>query len=62
MRFKAVFTHNPQDFFNGSEPIELCETIEFEINKEPLDEVFADIIYEVSDGYSVIISKTEDDP
>ena len=59
MRFQVVFIINPFDYLAG---IESCETIEFEFNQEPNDEVFADILFEVSDGYNAVIMRAGDEP
>lgn len=50
MTFKVIFTHNPQDFFSGLEPYELCEVVRFESQ----DEIPA-ILDRVAEGYKAVI-------
>ena len=52
-RFKIYCTHNPQDFFNGDEPAELCKAY-FTCDLE------ADVSKEIEAGYRVIVTKEND--
>lgn len=51
--FKIYCTHNPQDFFNGDEPAELCKTY-YTSNLED------DAARELNDGYRVIVSEVKE--
>lgn len=53
MSYKAILTHNPQDFFDGTEPYELCVVIHFE-NGNSLSEI-RDILNFVDSGYKAVI-------
>lgn len=52
--YKITVTHNPQDFFNGTEPPELHSTYE-------TDELETDVNYELAGGYTVIVTRSEGD-
>lgn len=56
MRYKAVLTHNPQDFFDGTEPHELCETVEFNTHSHVK---IKRILKAVNNGYKAIIFPNE---
>lgn len=59
MKYKAIFTHNPQDFFEGAEPFELCQVLRF----EPDDEAaFREILSLVDEGYKAVITMGGDSP
>lgn len=52
-RFRLICTHNPQDFFNGIEPIDLsliCES----------DHLEDAVCNAIDGGYQVIITKAGD--
>lgn len=51
--FKIYCTHNPQDFFNGDEPAELCKAY-YTSNLED------DAARELNDGYRVIVSEVKE--
>lgn len=51
-KYLAVLTHNPQDFFDGTEPNELCETVEF---KRLSRSVRKNLLGAVRNGYKAII-------
>lgn len=56
LRYKAVLTHNPQDFFDGTEPHELCETVVFSRrNRKKIRRV----LKAVDNGYKAIIFQSE---
>ena len=57
MSYKAILTHNPQDFFEGIEPDELRETIEFDNNGNKKE--ITKVLDMVSDGYKAIIFHKE---
>ena len=48
--YKATFTHNPQDYFEGLEPEELVETM-------TISDLFdlVQVLTKVDDGYKAII-------
>jgi hypothetical protein len=49
-QFRITCTHNPQDFFNGIEPVELAKTY--------LTDNLEDAAYmELNNGYQVIVSE-----
>ena len=50
MKYTIVFTHNPQDFFEGIEPDDLI--VVREANKEELE---AEIVPMVDWGYKAIV-------
>lgn len=52
-QYNVIFTHNPQDFFNGAEPDELTEFIMANDSKLP------EILKRVDGGYYAIISKSD---
>lgn len=55
MNYQVIATHNPQDFFNGTEPDDLPEYY------EATNENLADIVSKcISDGYVVIVYPKED--
>lgn len=49
-KFRITCTHNPQDFFNGVEPVELTRIYN-------TDQLETDVSYELNQGYQVIISE-----
>ena len=52
MKYTVVFTHNPQDFYNGEEPAELAKSyLTYDLEK--------DVSNELDNGYKVIVSKPE---
>lgn len=51
--FKIYCTHNPQDFFNGDEPAELCKAYY-------TSDLEADVSKEIEEGYRVIVTKGND--
>ena len=55
--YKATFTHNPQDYFNGIEPDELVET-------KTISDIFdlAQVFEKVDDGYKAIIEQKDGGP
>ncbi len=59
MKYKAILTHNPQDFFDGSEPHELCEKVEFD-GSDDCPKIQA-ILQLVSNGYKAIIFRGGDE-
>ena len=50
MKYTVVFTHNPQDFYNGEEPAELSKSY-VTANLED------DVSKELENGYQVIVTK-----
>lgn len=55
MNYQVIATHNPQDFFSGTEPDDLPEYY------EATSENLADIVSKyISDGYVVIVYLKED--
>lgn len=55
MNYQVIATHNPQDFFNGTEPDGLPEYY------EATNENLADIVSKcITDGYVVIVYPKED--
>ena len=56
LNYKAVLTHNPQDFFDGTEPYEMCETVAFSHrNRKKIRHV----LKAVDNGYKAIIFQNE---
>ena len=53
MGYKAILTHNPQDFFDGTEPFELCEMVRFE-NGNSRSEIQR-ILNMVANGYKAVL-------
>lgn len=51
-KFKVICTHNPQEFFNGSEPAELARIHE----ADTLDDL---VQAEIKGGYQVIVTMPE---
>ena len=49
-KFRITCTHNPQDFFNGVEPVELTRIYN-------TDQLETDVSYELNQGYQVIVSE-----
>lgn len=49
-QFRITCTHNPQDFFNGVEPVELTRI-------HNTDQLETDVSYELNQGYQVIVSE-----
>lgn len=49
-QFRITCTHNPQDFFNGVEPVELARIYN-------TDQLETDVSYELNQGYQVIVSE-----
>jgi hypothetical protein len=54
MKFRLICTHNPQDFFNGDEPIELAKVYE-------TDNLNDAIAREIMNGYKVIVTMLDAD-
>ena len=50
MKYTVVFTHNPQDFYNGEEPAELSKSY---VTAHLED----DVSKELENGYQVIVTK-----
>lgn len=50
MKFEVVGTHNPQDFYNGTEPDELVKI--FVADEEDLIETIQELL---NNGYQVIV-------
>lgn len=57
MRYTVIFTHNPQDFFEGSEPDDLCE---IKITDNINHETISMILDQVKEGYKAIIMGGDD--
>lgn len=57
MRYTVIFTHNPQDFFEGSEPDDLAE---IKITDDINHETISMILDQVKEGYKAIIMGGED--
>lgn len=53
-KYKVIFTHNPQDFFNGSEPGELTEIRPVRLLG------LRQILRKVDEGYKAVIVKGGD--
>lgn len=49
----VYFTHNPQDFFDGTEPHEMCERIDYSVADGLRG--WADIVNRVSCGYVGVV-------
>ena len=49
-KFRITCTHNPQDFFNGVELVELTRIYN-------TDQLETDLSYELNQGYQVIVSE-----
>lgn len=58
MKYKAMLTHNPQDYFEGAEPENLVVTVEFERFET---RAFDYILNLVDNGFVGIIAPGEDD-
>ena len=58
-KYKAILTHNPQDYFEGKEPDELTETVKFfDVFYYPkMDK----ILNMIDNGYKAIIVPIEGD-
>jgi hypothetical protein len=55
MIYQVIATHNPQDFFNGTEPDDLPE------HYAATNENLADVVSKcINDGYVVIVYPKED--
>ena len=54
-KLRLIFTHNPQDYFNGIEPRELSRTYD-----AMLFTSVSSIVRELNAGYQVIVSKVVD--
>ena len=52
--YKVTYTHNPQDYFNGSEPEELVET-------DTITDIFdlVQVLAMVDEGYKAIIEQKD---
>ena len=59
MKFTAIMTHNPQDFFEGAEPEDLQIRIDFDFESWP--EKIPVILGLVSGGYKAILFPGGDD-
>lgn len=57
MRYTVIFTHNPQDFFEGSEPNDLAE---IKITDDINHETITMILDQIKEGYKAIIMGGED--
>lgn len=57
MRYTVIFTHNPQDFFEGSEPDDLAE---IKITDDINHETITMILDQIKEGYKAIIMGGED--
>lgn len=51
-KLRLIFTHNPQDYFNGIEPRELTKAYEVMLFTS-----IADIVRELKAGYQVIVTE-----
>lgn len=51
MKYTIVFTHNPQDFFEGIEPEDLIV-----VREATSEELVAEIVPMVDGGYKAIVS------
>lgn len=49
-QFRITCTHNPQDFFNGDEPAELCKAYY-------TSDLESDVSKEIEAGYRVIVTR-----
>ena len=58
MQYKAILTHNPQDYFDGAEPDDLISKISF---KRSESGAFDTILAMIDDGYTAIITPDEND-
>ena len=58
MKYKAILTHNPQDYFEGAEPEDLVVTVEFERSET---KAFDCILHHVDNGFVGIITPNGDD-
>lgn len=61
MRYKAIYTHNPQDYFEGCEDAELSEELDFDSSMESCVNAICNILKHVDDGYKAIILLKEGD-
>jgi hypothetical protein len=52
-KYKIVCTHNPQEFFNGAEPVELAKTV-------LTDDLNADVPKVLDGGYKAIVTYAGD--
>lgn len=52
--FKVTETHNPQDFFNGSEPTELSKTYWTTTLEKNVSEA-------LKSGFTAVVTEVEDD-
>lgn len=52
MRYTVIFTHNPQDFFEGSEPDDLFE---IKITDNIDHDTIMMILNQIKEGYKAII-------
>lgn len=60
MKFTAIMTHNPQDFFEGAEPEDLQARVDFSMeNSQDLIHIILGL---VRNGYKAIIFPGGDDP
>lgn len=55
--YKATFTHNPQDYFEGNEPEELVETMTI---CDLID--LMQMLNKVDDGYKAIVEQKDGGP
>lgn len=55
-KYKATLTHNPQDYFDGTEPDELVETMRLTTISD-----VALMLMKVDDGYKAIVEIEEGD-
>lgn len=53
-KFKVTETHNPQDFFDGTEPPELSRTYWTSTLEENVSEA-------LKSGFTAVVTETEDD-
>lgn len=60
-KYRVYCTHNPQDFFEGSEPHELVETLDFDESVESCCFAIAKILELIDGGYKAIIFQKEGD-
>lgn len=52
MKYTVIFTHNPQDFFEGSEPDDLFE---IKITDDIEHDTIMMILNQIKEGYKAII-------